>query len=67
MRRLDPTRARPDALAEFLRLRRESRGLAHLRSHLPPGARPEEALALLRRLRGLGRRPSAANGESETP
>jgi hypothetical protein len=67
MRRLDQAHARPDALADFLRLRRESRGLDQLRAHLRHDARPEDALRLLRRLRGLGRRPSASNGESEAP
>jgi hypothetical protein len=67
MRRLDQARTRADGLTDFLRLRRESRGLDHLRAHLGSAAGPEEALQLLRRLRGLGRRPSASNGESEAP
>jgi hypothetical protein len=67
MRRLDGTTPRGAALAEFLRLRREARAVDHLRAHLPDGAAPEALWRLFRKLRAIGRRPSAANGETEGP
>jgi hypothetical protein len=67
VRRLDEPLSSLDAIAEFLRLQREGRGLDHLRAHLPADATPDAARRLFRKLRGIGRRPSAANGEIEDP
>jgi hypothetical protein len=65
MRRLDPSGRSHDSVETFLRLRREALGLTLLRAHLAADATAEEVKQRFRRLRGIGRRPSAANGETE--
>lgn len=42
---------------------REGRGLRDLRAFLPEDATDEDVLKLHRRLRGIGRQPSAAKGQ----
>ena len=63
VRRLDRPPTPEESYRRFVAMLREGRGLRDLRAFLPEDATDEDVLKLHRRLRGIGRQPSAAKGQ----